>query len=483
MTPKHLKKPDRRGPSSNRAGVLRPVVPAVVCFCLITTLAWLLPLRPTVSAREKRNLEPFPKFSVSSLFSGDYLESIGVWLSDTFTGRDAWIDASQSLQQLYGINDVVIYGDVDAGDAIPAVTESTLPAAESTPTAVGLSEATDKESVLSENEEAAAAAEQMEEKPAEPESPEEITWGGENVENDELISIGAVIQIDDSVYSFTSFSQGRCDQYAETLSKAAELLQDKARVFNVLVLHGTTVMLPRDYRDSIGCAPEEEILNYVNSKTAENVIDVDTFTPLVTHNDEYVYFHADHHWTQRGAYYAYRDWAEKAGFEPVELDALEENVQTGFRGSLYYQAERRSRLKMDDVYTYTPTGDVHLYIQTGGPDSTDYRGYEEALYPQIVGEDKYMAFLTGDFPLCTLVNNSVSDGSACLLVKNSNGNPLSYLLTEHYQYVYVMDYRKYQYRTLTDFVDYYDVDDVVFCLSTGQAQAATAIGMLNDLVK
>lgn len=94
-----------------------------------------------------------------------------------------------------------------------------------------------------------------------------------------------------------------------------------------------------------------------------------------------------------------------------------------------------------------------------------------------------MCFLAGDYPLCTFVNNSITDGSACLLVKNSNGNPFAYYLTQHYQYVYVMDYRKYWHRTLTEFVDYYGVEDVLFCLSSGQARApeATTAGRADPL--
>ena len=80
-------------------------------------------------------------------------------------------------------------------------------------------------------------------------------------------------------------------------------------------------------------------------------------------------------------------------------------------------------------------------------------------------------------------SGAVADGSACLLVKNSNGNPFGYYLTQHYQYVYVMDYRKYFSRSLTQFVDYYDVDDVIFCLSSGQAQSAGGNSLLSGLIK
>ena len=94
-----------------------------------------------------------------------------------------------------------------------------------------------------------------------------------------------------------------------------------------------------------------------------------------------------------------------------------------------------------------------------------------------------MCFLTGDFPLCTFINNDITDGSACLLIKDSNGNPFGYYLTQHYQYVYVMDYRKYVHRSLTEFADYYDVDDVIFCLSSDQAQSKAGNELLKGIIK
>ena len=138
---------------------------------------------------------------------------------------------------------------------------------------------------------------------------------------------------------------------------------------------------------------------------------------------------------------------------------------------------------MDKVYAYTPPGDVHLYIHNGEKDTREKRGYEQTLITEIRGTDKYLCFLTGDLPMCTFVNNDITDGSACLILKNSAGNPFCYYFTQHYQYVYVLDYRKYFFRSMTDFVDYYDVDDVIFCFSAGQAQSAAGSGRIDYFVR
>ncbi len=442
-------------------------LPFFIVLGVITVFAWILPLRPTVSQTEKRTLAAFPEFSLSALADGSYFSDISLWFSDTFPARDTWIIAAQRLESLYGSSSVTVYGTVSAGDKIPVVTEASA----------------EPETTPAPEETASAAATEAPAVTAEPEptvEPED-EWNGEEPD-DELVTLGAVIQIGDSAYTYTSFSQYNSDRYAANVTRAAELLKDKCRVFDIFVLHGTTLMLPRDYRESIGVACEEDVLEYVNSKMGDGVFCVDTYNSLLPHNGEYIYFRTDHHWTALGAWYVYAEWAKEAGFEPVSLSEYEEIIQEPFYGSLYYQTQRSSALTPDQVYAYVPPGDVHLYINSGSSDSTEYRGYEEELIPQIIGTDKYMCFLTGDLPLCTFVNNDIAEESSCLLIKNSNGNPFGYYLTQHYKYVYVIDYRKYFNRTLTNFVDYYDVDDVIFCLSSGQAQSSGGNNLLQKLI-
>ena len=174
---------------------------------------------------------------------------------------------------------------------------------------------------------------------------EEIEWGGKVIEEEDLVTTGAVIQIGDSAFEYTGFSQQYSNMYADNINRAGELLRGKARVYNVFVLHAATLLLPRDYRESIGCTPEEDVLDYINSRLGDDVVAVDTYTPLLRHNSEYIYYRTDHHWTALGAWYAYEQWAKDAGVEPIGLDMYEEDVQEPFYGSLYYKARQNGKLK------------------------------------------------------------------------------------------------------------------------------------------
>ena len=116
-TPRHAAK--RRG------------APAAVFFLLLavlTVVAFLIPLRPTRSYSEKRELAKFPAFSAAALASGEYFDGISTWFSDTFPGRETWLQANSMVEQLHGISDVTIYGDLPITDAVVTVPPVPTPA-------------------------------------------------------------------------------------------------------------------------------------------------------------------------------------------------------------------------------------------------------------------------------------------------------------------------------------------------------------------
>ena len=93
----------------------------VFYFVLFATafLSLLLPLRPTYSDFEKRELTKFPEFSLEALWSGDYFSQIDLWFSDTFPFRDNLITLNSYLKNLYGVQPVQVSGNLEEGDAIP----------------------------------------------------------------------------------------------------------------------------------------------------------------------------------------------------------------------------------------------------------------------------------------------------------------------------------------------------------------------------
>ena len=112
--------------ASRQKAALHRSLPFYAALTALTVFAWLLPLRPSYSLIEKRELEKFPDFSMQALLSGDWFDGINLWFSDTFPGREGFISANMQLTDLYGVGETTITGTVEEV-AIPTVAPADKP--------------------------------------------------------------------------------------------------------------------------------------------------------------------------------------------------------------------------------------------------------------------------------------------------------------------------------------------------------------------
>ena len=94
---------------------------------------------------------------------------------------------------------------------------------------------------------------------------------------------------------------------------------------------------------------------------------------------------------------------------------------------------------------------------------------------------KYGAFISGDNPYTVMTNESMTDGSSCVVIKESFGNAFVPFLPDHYQTVYVIDYR-YWTGSLTEFVKTNGVDDVIFCNNLSALRNNSLMGQLYGIL-
>ena len=94
---------------------------------------------------------------------------------------------------------------------------------------------------------------------------------------------------------------------------------------------------------------------------------------------------------------------------------------------------------------------------------------------------KYLIFAAGDQPIAKFTNPGVTDGSVAIVVKESFGNCFAPFLVDHYQYVYVIDYRYFD-GDLTEFVTEKGAGAVIFLNNITATSAAPRIGEMEELV-
>ena len=114
------RRPPTRRRINNRA--TNGIKAAVFFLTLIGFMlfSFMLPLRPTESAVEKRELAKYPDFSLSALASGEYFSDIDTWFSDTFPAKETFVSINGWIKSLYGFGNEV-HGTITKGDDIPEV--------------------------------------------------------------------------------------------------------------------------------------------------------------------------------------------------------------------------------------------------------------------------------------------------------------------------------------------------------------------------
>jgi len=412
----------------SRPSGLKLVIPFLAVLTLLTLVSFIIPLRPTVSESEKRELTKFPAFSVETLLSGEYFDEITLWFSDTFPGRETWLSVAEYTEALHGYAEISVMEDDFVNELLNPVAD---------------------ENAVNEAEAVAPTPE-----------PTPEPWGGIDAGEDADIFRGGIIQIGGSGFNRLGFSKDCSNKYSESLNKLGNKLAEKGvRLISAPAPTAIGILVEEQYLKKLDSADQKKTLAYMHDALNENVIPVDTVAALLEHNDEYLYFHTDHHWTALGAYYSYAACCETLGMEASPLEDWEEWDKGRFIGSHYGKVRYPLKLQDDTLIAYIPPQEIQTYIKYD-------HGWEEGKLLRNVSDkkihSKYLTFLGSDYKLMKLVNEEIEDDSTCLIVKDSYGNCFAPFVTQNYHTVYVMDYRKYADMGLAKFCEKYEVDDVWF---------------------
>lgn len=415
----------------------------VITIWFAAAILAILPyFRPTYSDVEKRELNKFPKFSFSALVSGDYFDDISLWFSDTFPMRDNFMALNTSVTNMFGINTVQVHGDVEKGDEIPETTTSDYATVEPAP------------------------------EPEVPKEPEPI-----------VEKVGGLLVVNNTAYEYFKFNQATAEQYAGTINRAATILDGKARVYDMIIPKSMAITLPDNFKGDTDSSDQPKSIEYMYSRMLPSVTKVDVYPTLKAHKDEYIYFRTDHHWTALGAYYAYRDLMTAVGKSPAELSAFKEYKYEGFLGTFYSEFPSPSigntpdyvmayePTQLEHIYTYSKLGERNYCIVSDGNNMT--------------ANNKYIVFAGGDQPYGVMTNPTITDGSSCLVVKESFGNAMVAYLTQNYQYVHVVDYRHigdvYS-GTIDQFVTEKGIQDVFFVNNISATCTSSLVNAIGTFV-
>lgn len=457
LLPFSRKKKEKKIKEKVNKTVLVKTVSFFLFLYMGTAVAFIIPLRPSYSESEKRDLHKFPEFTVKAFTDGSYFSDISLWFSDTFPFREGLTLANSYLQKLSGFDSIVIHGDVESGDEIPDL-----------PLQVPVTEETTLPPVTDVTE-------------AVTESTEPVS-DTTNPDTPSTQSLGAILVAGNSAYEYYHFSSKLAPEFINAVSSIKSVAGNNANVYSLLVPTSIDITLDENLRKDVSSADQKKALDYFNS-SIQNVTAVSgIYDVQKRHKNEYTYFRTDHHWTALGAYYAYEQFAYTKGITPVGVQEYTTVSFDGFLGSFYASSNKSEALSKtpDTVVACLPKNNVNCTVlEKDGtlhnrPVITDVSSYAENL--------KYLTFISGDQPLVTIENYDIADGQNCLVIKESYGNAFVPFLIPHYKNVYVIDPRHYN-GTLSEFVASHQVDDIVFVANISTTRNSIFIDKLKNFIR
>lgn len=438
-----------------------PVVSLVFfgAVMLAVTVIMLFFTRPEMSEIEKRELAKKPVLTAESFFSGEFTDDFSLYFSDTVPFRETLVDLSSRLKKLRGVSSPTFYGNVqivadDDGSAVETQPITAMPKLTEAQTIIETSVVTD------ENNQTSIVSQTVTVPPVSTEitttTEEEISDIAE-FSNNGIVVDGVKMYGSDAGIMLFGGNKTQGKRYAEIINQYQQALEG-VNVYNMIVPTSAEFYLPK--RFSKYSSSQKDSIDYIYSCLNENVTPVDAYSVIKEHTNEYIYFRTDHHWTPRGAYYAYSALAQALGMEAPAISTYQEKVKHGYVGSLYGYT--------NDITLKNAPEDFFYYLPQNVEYKTTYYNYETlksmgqgALFHEYVeGGTCYSMFLGMD-AIHAKISTNVGNGRRIVVFKESYGNALVPFLVNSFEEIYVIDIRYFG-RNAVDYIKEIGATDVLF---------------------
>ena len=262
--------------------------------------------------------------------------------------------------------------------------------------------------------------------------------------DNEVFQSGSILIIGDRAMDVPYATYSLVADYAATVNAIAADLGNGVQVYSLLTPNAAAFYAPEGYRqDNYN---QQIMIGYAYGLMSPQVGKVAAYEALSGHENEYIYFRTDHHWTALGAYYAYTAFCQTAGLTPVALSQFQTGRYDSFVGSLYgytsQYAQSQALLDHPDYLDYyLPVVDAQCiyYYNADMLWGNSLPVVSTNLSDSV--SNKYLCFVGGDFPVEVVQTNV--DGPVCVMLKDSYGNALVPFLTSHYSKIYLIDPREF----------------------------------------
>jgi len=204
---------------------------------------------------------------------------------------------------------------------------------------------------------------------------------------------------------------------------------------------------------------EKEVIDYCYGQS--NATNVDIYSALSAHTDEYIFYRTDHHWTSLGAYYGLSALAESMGLPCPVLDSYTDRhvVSEEFYGTTWSSSG----------FSWVDPDTMEIFVNA--PESLKVTSYpqgspvEGKLYDFsfLEKKDKYSMFMGGNCPM-HVIETGNEDKPSLLILRDSYTDSLIPFLLDDFSEIHVLDLRYYR-ASLKAYIEQNNFDNVLVCYS------------------
>jgi hypothetical protein len=401
---------------------------SIVFFTIILCggILFLVLPKEQISESEKRRLSPLPVLNSTNIFSGKFESEFDNYYNDNFIFRNHFISIANYIKENFGIkdNEIRMYSNVSIHKKI--LKKPALVLKDVVKDSNGLKSLTITDE----------------------------TNNDMDAESDNYENIKSVIVYKNRAIQIFGGSRIMMSKFASMLRKYKTEITGIKNIYCMAIPVGSDFYLPAKFSKT----NEQSSIRYLYQSMDTSIRCVNVYDELASHKSEYIQFNTDHHWTGRGAYYAYQAFCKTAGFACLPIEKLQKKVIRNFLGTLYYYTLSESlKENMDSVeYFKIPNLTKAYYFNEGISNARPTKLYAE--YAR--GGNSYGVFLGSDYPLMKIVSD-VKNGRKILQIKDSYGNAFAPFLPAHFEEVYIVDYRYFN-GNIKELIKKYAITDIIF---------------------
>ncbi len=432
----------------------------VALLLLGVSMLFFGPKASRESLMENRMMAGFPKFSLGSVFSGEFMSGFESWLSDNFFGREELVTFSEDAMGVFSRRTTEDLLTMDIGESMEGEFESRE----------------DEDDGGDSGDKAQVAA------PAQPRAAGGTTMVVGTFSGQ--VSVGSAVNTRSESYEPLreyNFWMLKTDGTKQLVYHYKPASIEKC----MEGLNAIRATLPEDGTVHFVIVPVAQSANWWlrNPKTfsgwesnAEEYMEVLADDGVYIYNGpellapglskgEYLYYRTDHHWTPRGAYVVASAMLRRQGLPVTRYRDYSYKTNKGFLGSLYTENPTAAmRAMADEVEIPNSLAPVHSYVirQLTKSKEIEY----------MANYSNYIAYLQGTQTPWRRIVTGFTTGRNCLVMCDSFGNCFAPFLTPYYDEVHMVDLRKGNFTSeaagasVGDYMREYGIDDVYVILST-----------------